>query len=260
MTADFRERVVWVTGAASGIGAATARLVASRGASVACLDSDEKRLGRVADEIRQAGGAAVDRVVDVTDLEALRAVADELEDAVGATDTVVASAGVAQPRCDASELDLATWQHVLAVNTTGVFLTVQVAIPQLRRRGGGAIVVVSSVGGLRGSAGYSAYVASKHGVIGLMRSLANELADDGIRVNAVCPGTVDTPMLDAQAAELGLRRADADARWAADHLVARLITPGEVAEAIAWLASEGSAMVTGVALPVDAGMLARPAS
>jgi NAD(P)-dependent dehydrogenase (short-subunit alcohol dehydrogenase family) len=260
MTAGLRGRVVWVTGAASGIGAATARLVASRGASVVCLDSDEHGLGRVADEIREAGGAAVGRVADVTDLEALRALAVEVEDTVGATDTVVASAGVAQPRCDASELDLATWQHVLAVNVTGVFLTVQVAIPQLRRRGGAAIVVVSSVGGLRGSAGYSAYVASKHGVIGLMRSLANELANDGIRVNAVCPGTVDTPMLDAQAAELGLGRADADPLWAADHLFPRLITPGEVAEAIVWLVSDGSAMVTGAALPVDAGLLARPAS
>lgn len=260
MTADLRGRVVWVTGAASGIGAATARLVAKRGASVVCLDNDEDGLDRVADEIRQAGGAVASRVVDVTDLEALRAMADEVETVVAATDTIVASAGVTQPRCDASELDLATWRHVLAVNLTGVFLTAQVAIPQLRRRGGGAIVVVSSVGGLRGSAGYSAYVASKHGVIGLMRSLANELADDGIRVNAVCPGTVDTPMLDAQASELGLRRADADPLWAGEHLFLRLITPGEVAEAIAWLISDGSAMVTGVALPVDAGFLARPAS
>jgi len=236
-------QVALVTGGGRGIGAGIARELADAGAKVAVAARSKDQVEEVAREI---GGLAVE--LDVTDLGALRAMADEVETAVAATNAVVASAGVAQPRCDASELDLATWQHVLAVNMTGVFLTAQVAIPQLRRRGGGAIVVVSSVGGLRGSAGYSAYVASKHGVIGLMRSLANELAVDGIRVNAVSGGVVETEALDHfpnkdEMIKMGTERTPAG----------RLVQPDDIANAVIWLCSPGAEMVRGQTLVVDGG-------
>lgn len=258
MSGEFQGRVAWVTGAASGIGAATARHLAAEGAHVACFDIDEQGLSHVVDGIERAGGTACPLVADVTDWDALRTAAAFVEERLGPVETVVASAGIVHRRLEVADLDLPTWQHVLDVNMTGVFLTVKAAIPQLSHRGRGAVVIVSSVGGLRGGPGYAAYTASKHGVIGLMRSLANELAPDGIRVNAVCPGSVDTPMLDGQAATLGLDRAEADRRWAKDHLFPRLISPAEVANAVVWIARDASQMMTGVALPLDGGFLVRP--
>jgi NAD(P)-dependent dehydrogenase (short-subunit alcohol dehydrogenase family) len=153
-----------------------------------------------------------------------------------------------------ADLDPARWADVLRINLTGVFHTAKAAIPQMT--GGGAMVLVSSISGLRGYAGAGAYNASKHGVIGLMRTLANELAP-GVRVNAVCPGWVDTPMFDAQVEIAGLGRDEAVHRWAPDQLIERLITPDEVSDAVLWLLSPAARMITGVALPVDGGMLER---
>jgi NAD(P)-dependent dehydrogenase (short-subunit alcohol dehydrogenase family) len=143
----------------------------------------------------------------------------------------------------------------LRVNLTGVFHTARAAIPQMRD--GGGMVLVSSISGLRGYAEAGAYNASKHGVIGLMRTLANELAPIGVRVNAVCPGWVDTPMFDAQVEIAGITKAEAVTRWAPDQLIERLVTPDEVSDAVLWLLSPAARMITGVALPVDGGMLER---
>jgi len=143
------------------------------------------------------------------------------------------------------------------VNLSGVFHTAKAAIPQLREAGRGSLVLISSTAGLGAGPGYAAYYSSKHGVIGLMRTLANELAGEEIRVNAVCPGWVDTPMVDEQAADLGLSREAAAELFTADHLIKRLVTPDEVSDAVLWLASPQASMVTGVALPVDGGLLAR---
>jgi len=260
VTERFKARVVWVTGAASGIGAETARRFAEEGASVACLDVDEAGLASVVSAIERSGGTASAVVADVTDWKALRTAAEKLEQALGPVEIVVAAAGIAQPRRDVADLDLATWQRVLDVNATGVFLCVKAAVPQLKRRGRGAVVAVSSDAGLRGSPGYAAYTASKHAVVGLVQSLANELAADGVRVNAICPGSVDTPMLDGQAADLGMERAAAVRLWARASLFDRLLTPAEVADAVLWLADDASEMVTGVALPIDGGLLVRPPS
>jgi len=141
------------------------------------------------------------------------------------------------------------------VNLTGVFHTAKAAIPQLGE--GGGMVLVSSISGLRGYAEAGAYNASKHGVIGLMRTLANELAPMGVRVNAICPGWVDTPMFDAQVEIAGFSKAEAVTRWAPDQLIERLVTPDEVSDAVLWLLSPAARMITGVALPIDGGMLER---
>jgi NAD(P)-dependent dehydrogenase (short-subunit alcohol dehydrogenase family) len=249
--------VAWVTGAASGIGAAAACRLAAEGAHVACLDIDERRLSQVTDSIGRSGGAARPVVADVADWTALSAAADRLEHGLGPVEIVVAAAGIVHDRAGVADLEPVAWNRVLDINLTGVFLTLKAAIPQLKRVGSGSIVVVASVGGVRGSPGYAGYVASKHGVVGLMRSVAGELADDNIRINAVCPGSVDTPMLHAQAESEGLNRVEAAARWSQGHLLQRLITPDEVAEAVVWLAGDGAQMVTGVALPIDGGYLAR---
>jgi NAD(P)-dependent dehydrogenase (short-subunit alcohol dehydrogenase family) len=155
------------------------------------------------------------------------------------------------------QLDPSDWARVVAVNLTGAFHTAKAAIPQLREVGGGSLVLISSTAGLGAGPGYAAYYSSKHGVIGLMRTLANELAGDGIRVNAVCPGWVDTGMVDSQAADAGLTREEAAKLFTGDHLIQRLIRPDEISDAVLWLASPHAAMVTGVALPVDGGHLAR---
>jgi NAD(P)-dependent dehydrogenase (short-subunit alcohol dehydrogenase family) len=258
MTTTPERRVAWVTGAASGIGAATARRLAADGASVACLDVDAARLETVVADIRRRGGSAAAVALDVTDAVATSAAAERLERELGWVEVVVLAAGIVHPQADVVDLEPDVWQRVLDVNLTGVFLTLRAAIPQLRRRGRGAVIAVASTGGLRGSPGYAAYVSAKHGLVGLVRCLANELAPDAVRVNAVCPGSVDTPMLDRQAAELGLPRADAVRTWAGAHLVQRLVTADEVAASIAWLAGDSAEMLTGLALPIDGGALARP--
>lgn len=253
--AEPAQRTVLITGAASGMGACFARRFAAEGNAVGCIDASPAVLELVT-EIEEAGGRAHGVVADVTDPPAVEAAAAELEDRLGPASAAVLAAGVKASATPIAELEAAEWDRVLAVNLSGVFLTMKAAIGQLRRAGGGSIVVIASAAGLGAGPGYAAYYASKHGAIGLMRTAANELAADGIRVNAVCPGWVDTPMFDAEVADMGWGRQQAIKEFAGDHLIERLIEPDEVADAVLWLASEQSSMVTGVALPVDGGLLA----
>jgi NAD(P)-dependent dehydrogenase (short-subunit alcohol dehydrogenase family) len=238
--------VVWVTGAASGMGAACARKFEAEGFAVGCID--------ISSTVHDVGGAhAV--VCDVADPAAVEAGAAELEEALGAPSVAVLAAGVKTDPGPIAELDPAEWNRVVGVNLTGVFLTMRAAIPHIQRAGGGSIVVIASVAGLEAGPNYAAYDSAKHGAVGLMKAAANELAADGIRVNAVCPGWVDTPMLDAELADMGLDRETGIPKLAESHLIKRLIEPEEIAEAVFWLASARAAMVTGVALPVDGGLL-----
>jgi NAD(P)-dependent dehydrogenase (short-subunit alcohol dehydrogenase family) len=248
-------RVAWVTGAGSGMGARHAQRLAEAGARVACFDIDRAAADGVAASIADAGGEAIALVADVGDWAAFSAAADRAARELGPVSAVVANAGVLGPVASIRDLDPADWEQTLRVNLSGVFHTAKAAIPQMGD--GGGMVLVSSISGLRGYADAGAYNASKHGVIGLMRTLANELAPIGVRVNAVCPGWVDTPMFDAQVEIAGLSRTEAVTRWAPDQLIERLVTPDEVSDAVLWLLSSSARMITGVALPIDGGMLER---
>jgi NAD(P)-dependent dehydrogenase (short-subunit alcohol dehydrogenase family) len=247
-------RTVWVTGAATGMGASHARLFASMGDRVGCWDVQAEELERLVEEIRASGGQAEGVVADVSDWAQVDAGAARLREALGPASVVVANAGIVLTGEHVEDVDPAEWQRVLDVNLSGAFHTAKAAIPQLREAGDGSLILISSVCGLTTSPGYVAYNAAKHGVIGLMRTLANELSPDGITVNAVCPGWVRTPMLDRSVDQDTGADGDPDA-FARMHLIERLIEPGEVSDAVAWLASSGARMITGVALPVDGGLL-----
>jgi NAD(P)-dependent dehydrogenase (short-subunit alcohol dehydrogenase family) len=251
-------RTVWVTGAASGMGAAHARRFAELGDRVGCWDVQAEALDEVVGEIRAGGGQAHAVVADITDPEAVEAGAAQLREALGPASVVVANAGIILSGEHIEELELDAWRMVVDVNLTGAFLTSKAAIPQLREAGNGSLILVSSVSGLTASAGFGAYNASKHGVIGLMRTLANELGGDGITVNAVCPGWVRTPMLHAS-----IEDASADAGDLSEFtdmsLIERLVEPEEVTEAIVFLASPAARMITGTALPIDGGLMEKRA-
>ncbi len=248
-------RTVWVTGAASGMGASHARRFASLGDRVGCWDVHEEELAAVVEDIREAGGRAEAVVADVTDWDAMEAGAAQLREALGPADVVVANAGILLSGEHIADLDPAAWRRVVDVNLTGAFHTAKAAIPQLRETGGGSMILISSICGLTASSGYGAYNASKHGVIGLMRTLAHELRYDGVNVNAVCPGWIRTPMFDVSADDAGAAASEELDAFTGMTMIDRLIEPGEVTDAVVWLASDAARTITAVALPVDGGLL-----
>jgi NAD(P)-dependent dehydrogenase (short-subunit alcohol dehydrogenase family) len=251
-------RTVWVTGAAHGMGACHARRFAEMGERVGCLDVEAEPLHEVVESIRATGGEAQGAVADVSDWASMEEAAAQLRAVLGPAAVVVANAGVVPTGERIEELDPAAWRRVLDINLTGAFLTAKAAIPQLREADNGVLILISSICGLTASSGFGAYNASKHGVIGLMRTLANELGPAGITVNAVCPGWVRTRMLDVSVNEAGADRDDPEA-FTSMNMIERLIEPEEVTDAVTWLASPTARMVTGTALPVDGGLMEKRA-
>lgn len=246
----LRGKVVIVTGAGRGIGAAAARRFAGCGASVAVLDRKAELAQDTTDRIRADGGVAEALVADVTDEDAVIAAVAEAERRLGPIDVLVNNAGIAE-RDPFLEIEAGAWRRVIDVNLTGVFLLSQAVVRRMVERGaGGAIVNVSSVAGLTGMSGRVAYVASKHGVVGLTKIMAFELGAQQIRVNAVAPGAVETDMT---------RLADspeARERVAASHPLGRGGQPEEVADLIVYLASHRASYITGSVVSVDGGFLA----
>jgi NAD(P)-dependent dehydrogenase (short-subunit alcohol dehydrogenase family) len=254
----FANRVAWVTGAASGMGERHAHRLADEGAAVGVIDIDVDGARHVAAAIVREGGRAEAVEADVARWEDMAAAAAGLEERLGRVSVVIANAGIIPPvSTGVAETSPGTWDRVVDVCLSGAFHTAKAALPQLRAGGGGSIVFISSTAGLCGFAEYASYVAAKHGVIGLMRSLANEVAADGIRVNAVCPGTTDTPALDKEAASLGISRNELVQAEVATHLIRRLVRPDEISDAVLWLCSQDAGVVTGIELPVDGGFLVR---
>jgi NAD(P)-dependent dehydrogenase (short-subunit alcohol dehydrogenase family) len=243
-----------VTGAASGIGRQTAGLLAAMGASVLACDVDAAA-GEAAAAALRDGGATIRFVA--ADVAAEGSVAGAVADAVdafGRLDCAANCAGVGGGHATTHEYPVDVWDRIVAVNLRGAWLSMRAEVEAMLARGaGGAIVNVSSTLGLRGSPFGSPYSASKHGVLGLTRTAAIEYAPHGIRVNAVCPGAIDTPMMDATFARFpGFREV-----LTGFVPMGRMGAPGGVAGAIAWLCSDAASFVTGEALTVEGGLLAR---
>jgi len=240
-----------VTGGASGIGRATAELLAARGAAVAVADLDEAGARAVADV---CGTGALALAVDVAYAEECRRAVDRTVEAFGGLDVLVNNAGIIR-RADVVETTEDEWDRVMAVNVKSVFLMSQCAIPVMAAGGGGAIVNTGSGWGLKGGPNAASYCASKGAVVNLTRAMAVDHGPQGIRVNCVCPGDTDTPMLRSEAEQLG-QAEGAFLADAASRPLRRIGQPEDVARAIVYLASDAASFVTGSVLVVDGGGLA----
>jgi NAD(P)-dependent dehydrogenase (short-subunit alcohol dehydrogenase family) len=250
---DFTGQVALVTGAASGIGLSTARAFAEAGASVALADLDANRVEAAAADLDAAGHAAIGVRCDVSNEADVAAAVASTVARFGRLDMAFNNAGIQVPPSDAADESLDVFERVNAVNLRGVWACMKHELAQMRSQGSGAIVNCSSLGGLVGLPGRAAYHASKHGVIGLTRSAALEYAPRGVRINAVCPGTIETPMVADMVTKGEL---DIDAA-VANQPIGRRGTPEEIAAAVLWLCSPGASFVVGVALPVDGGYTAQ---
>ena len=243
---------VLVTGGGTGIGAAIARALAAEGAALSLAGRRAAPLEAMAGELPKATAI----VADITSGTECKAMAETARAAHGPIDIVIANAGMAAS-APAAKIDGAHWQQMIGVNLTGAFNTVQAALADVTRQPGGRIVFVASTAGLKGYPYVAAYVAAKHGVVGLMRALSVELAGKGTTVNAVCPGFTETPLLagavDNIIAKTGRSAQASRAELAKDNPHGRLITPEEVAQTVAFLCAPSSASVNGQAIAVTGG-------
>ena len=252
-TYDFQGQVALVTGASMGMGLAAAAGFAENGASVVLGDVNEEALKDATARLAEQGYDVLGVPCDVTDEGQVARLVDAAVERYGRLDMAFNNAGIMAPATDAAEESLEQFERINAVNLRGVWASIKHELRVMGPQGSGAIVNNSSLGGLVGNPGRAAYHASKHGVIGLTGSVALEYAARGVRVNAVCPGTIVTPMVQAMLDGGDLTEADAVAATP----IGRMGTAEEVAAAVLWLCSPGASFVVGVALPVDGGYVAR---
>ncbi len=241
--------VALVSGASSGIGRATATRFAAEGVSVVAADVDVDGGEETVSRIESDGGEATFVETDVTDQGDVSDAADTAVDTYGGLDIAFNNAGIEGEQVGFGDQSDENWERVLGINLRGVFYAMREEIPAMLESGGGAIINTASVAGILGFPNLSPYVASKHGVIGLTRSAAVEFADDGIRVNAILPGVIDTPMVQ--------RSGEADPESTEQTIAAipaqRLGEPAEIASTVAWLGSDDASYVTGQPITVDGG-------
>jgi NAD(P)-dependent dehydrogenase (short-subunit alcohol dehydrogenase family) len=252
-TYDFSGQVALVTGAGAGMGLDTARAFATSGAAVVLADVDEEALATTTDELTAAGHRALGVTCDVADEDQVAGLVERTVAEFGRLDMAYNNAGIMLPLADAADEPAEAFDRVTAVNLRGVWACMKHELHQMREQGSGAIVNCSSLGGLVGNPGRAAYHATKHGVLGLTKSAALEYAPRGIRINAVCPGTIETPMVADMMTKGELTVADA----VAGQPIGRLGRGEEIAAAVLWLCSPGASLVVGIALPVDGGYTAR---
>lgn len=243
-------KVALVTGAASGIGRATARAFAREGASVVVVDVDEASNRETERQVADAGARALAIRCDVTNADDVEAALQRTVEVFGRLDLAFNNAGV-EPRTlvPTAETDVAEWDRILGVDLRGVFLSMKYEIPLMLAGGGGAIVNASSGAGVIGIENNAAYAAAKHGVIGLTRSAALEYAARSVRINAICPGYIDTPMIERFAGT----SAEARAAVIAQEPIGRMGTVEEIAATVTWMCSDAAGFMIGHALVVDGG-------
>ena len=252
-TYDFTGQVALVTGAGMGMGLSTAQAFARSGAAVVLADIDGARAEAEAAALVDQGWKALGMACDVADEVQVAATVDTTVEAFGRIDMAFNNAGIINPVSDAADEPLEMFERIQGVNLRGVWACMKHELRYMREQGSGAIVNNSSLGGLVGLPQRGAYHASKHGVLGLTKCAALEYAPRGVRINAICPGTIHTPMVQAMFDDGDLTL---DLAIAAEP-IARLGTGDEIAGAVLWLCSPGAGFVVGVALPVDGGYVAQ---
>ncbi|WP_415853693.1 glucose 1-dehydrogenase [Sinomonas sp. G460-2] len=252
-TYNFRDQVALITGAGSGMGLATAQAFAEAGAAVVLADVDEAAVRAASEALNEGGHNTIAVVCDVADETSVAATVERAVAEFGRLDMAFNNAGIQIPLSDAADEELEYFEKVHAVNLRGVWACMKHELRQMRAQGSGAIVNCSSLGGLVGAAGRASYHSSKFGVIGLTQSAALQYAPRGVRINAVCPGTIVTPMVTAMFGNGELDRE----RALAITPMGRFGKPEEIASAVLWLCSPGASFVVGAALPVDGGYVAQ---
>jgi len=255
MNLSFANKVALVTGAASGLGLATAKAFAEAGASVAMADWNEKAVLAAAEELAAQGHTTLAIQCDVADDAQVEAMVERTVAAFGQLDAAYNNAGIQNLLAETADATREDYDLVMAINLGGVWSCMKFELQQMRKQGSGAIVNCSSLGGLIGGARRGIYHAAKHGVLGFTKSAAMEYATRGIRVNAVCPGMIQTPMTDQMIA--AGQGEELDAMLKAYVPMGRLGRPEEIADAVVWLCSSAASYVTGQSISVDGGYVMR---
>jgi NAD(P)-dependent dehydrogenase (short-subunit alcohol dehydrogenase family) len=250
---SYAGKVAFVTGAGGGIGRATALAFAREGASVVVSDVSEQDNRETARMIEESAGRALAVGCDVSRAEDVKAALDQTIETFGRLDVAFNNAGVEQEPKAAAELTEEEWDRIVAIDLRGVFLCMKYEIPLLLQQGGGAIVNTSSGAGVKGFEGQAAYVAAKHGVVGLSKAAALDYAPQNIRINAICPGIIDTPMMDRFGGGTPEGKEKELASAAAAQPIGRAGKSEEVAAAVVWLCSDAASFATGHAMVVDGG-------
>lgn len=243
----FDEKVVLVTGAASGMGVSEAKAFAQAGAKVVVADVNAEGAKQIAKEIADEGGEAIGIGVDLTDAEQLKSMVDDINAHYGKIDVLINNAGVFDKYATLLDTSDELWDMIYNINIKAVFRLTKLVLPQMIERGNGAIVNIASIAGLVANKGGAAYTSSKHAVIGLTKHLSSTYAKDGIKINAICPGTIVTPLIK-----------DVVANIPKDNVpMLRFGTPEEVAELAMFLASDEAAFMNGAIVPIDGGYTIR---